>query len=102
MRYLSTHRADGAELIANVLGRTPLSVRVKAARLRISLEHKAMTLCPFCGTYFVRDNNAGRHGMCIACWERRKAEAMEEQAAELRERKRYDAAKKAKRVQARK
>ncbi len=72
VRYLSAHRADGSYLIAHVLKRTPLSVRVKAARLHISLDRKPMKVCPICGTYFVRDNKAGRYGMCQVCWERRK------------------------------
>ena len=75
VRYLSAHRADGSHLIAHVLKRTPLSVRVKAARLHISLDRKPMKVCPICGTYFVRDNKAGRYGMCQVCWERRKADA---------------------------
>ena len=94
VRYLSAHRADGSYLIAHVLKRTPLSVRVKAARLHISLDRKPMKVCPICGTYFVRDNKAGRYGMCQVCWERRKADAMRERAAELRAKADYEAAKK--------
>lgn len=93
VRYLSSHRADGSQLIAHVLGRTPLSVRVKAARLRISLDRKPMKVCPICGTYFVRDNKAGRYGMCQVCWERRKADAMRERAAERAAQRDYDNAK---------
>lgn len=93
VRYLSAHRADGSFLIAHVLKRTPLSVRVKAARLHISLDRKPMKVCPICGTYFVRDNKAGRYGMCQVCWERRKADAMRERAAERAAQRDYDNAK---------
>ena len=93
VRYLSAHRADGSHLIAHVLKRTPLSVRVKAARLHISIDRKPMKVCPICGTYFVRDNKAGRYGMCQVCWERRKADAMRERAAERAAQRDYDNAK---------
>lgn len=93
VRYLSSHRADGSYLIAHVLGRTPLSVRVKAARLRIPLGSRPTRVCPICGTYFVRDNKAGRYGMCQVCWERRKADAMRERAAERAAQRDYDNAK---------
>lgn len=93
VRYLWAHREDGSLVIAHVLKRSPLSVRVKAARLHISLGRKPMKLCPVCGTYFVRDNKAGRYGMCQVCWNRRKADAMRERAAEMAAQRDYDAAK---------
>lgn len=93
VRYLSAHRADGSYLIAHVLKRSPMSVMVKASRLHISLERKPMKVCPICGTYFVRDNKAGRYGMCQVCWERRKADAMRERAAERAAQRDYDNAK---------
>lgn len=103
VRYLKQHRTDGAELIAEALGRSVSSVQAKACAAGVSLMYRPGDMCPVCGLHSLREGTlAAKHGMCIACWERRKADAMEEQAAELRERKRYDAAKKAKRVQARK
>ena len=103
VRYLKQHRTDGAELIAEALGRSVSSVQAKACAMGVSLMYKPGDMCPFCGRHRLRDGTlAAKHGMCIACWERRKTDVMEEQASELRERKRYDAAKKAKRVQVRK
>lgn len=93
VRYMSAHRSDGAYLIAHVLGRSVISVQSKACRLRISLGRKPMKVCPVCGTYYIRDNKAGRYGMCQACWERRKADAMRERAAERAAQRDYDNAK---------
>lgn len=92
-RYLSAHRTDGAYLIAHVLGRSVISVQHKAARMGISLGRKLGAVCPVCGTYHVRDNKAGRYGVCQVCWERRKANAMRERAAERAAQRDYDNAK---------
>lgn len=97
VRYLRRHRDDGAELIAEALGRTPASVRNKAARLGVSIGYRQLETCPLCGAYPVRPGTrAGSHGMCCTCWERRKAENMRERAAEERAQREYDAAKKRK------
>lgn len=93
VRYMSAHRSDGAYLIAHVLNRTAFSVQCKAAEMHISLGRKPMKVCSICGTYFVRDNKAGRYGMCQVCWERRKADAMRERAAERAAQRDYDNAK---------
>ena len=87
------HRTDGADLLAAALGRTRKAVERKAAALGVSLRVSPGEVCPECGCYEVRERTeAARHGLCPVCWERRKAKAMEERAATIRERRRYDAA----------
>ena len=94
-RYLVRHRDDGAELIAEALGRSTDSVRSKAKRLGVELTYRKLEICPVCGTSYVRPNTkAGTHGMCVSCWDRRKADTMRERVAEIRAAREYDAAKK--------
>lgn len=95
VRYLQRHRADGSDLIAHVLGRTPRAVQQQAHRLGVSLRIRPGETCPMCGEHTVREGtDAAAHGMCQVCWERRKADAMRERAAELRAKADYEAAKK--------
>ena len=48
-----------------------------------------------CGEHIVREGTAAaKQGMCQVCWERRKANAMRERAAEQRAKADYEAAKK--------
>lgn len=95
VRYLQRHRADGSDLIAHVLGRTTGAVQQQAHRLGVSLRIRHGETCPMCGEHIVREGtDAALHGMCQVCWERRKADAMRERAAELRAKADYEAAKK--------
>lgn len=48
-RYLSEHASDGAAAIAENLGRTVISVQVKASRMGLTLCKR--WLCPRCGHY---------------------------------------------------
>lgn len=90
-RYLKQHRTDGAELIAHALGRSVYSIKSKAKLLHISLMYAPGDICPVCGKHALRKGTvAAKHGMCLVCWERRKADQMRERAAEERERRRYD------------
>lgn len=51
--------------------------------------------CIGCGKWEARpETQAGRAGFCIACWNRRKAEAFAEATDELRARREYDQQKK--------
>lgn len=94
-RYLIQHRSDGADLIAHALGVSVPAVKHKASRLGVSLRPKPGEICPLCGCYVIRPHtDAGRHGMCPACWERRKADAMRERRAFQRAKEDYEAAKK--------
>lgn len=81
-RYLVAHREDGANLIAICLHRTPHSVQCQANRMGISLARRVGEVCPVCGTFHLRDNRAGRHGMCQTCWNKQKAAALAEKRAE--------------------
>lgn len=95
IKYLKRHRTDGAELIAHALGRTVSSVQAKAFTLRVSLMYIDGDICPVCGVNRIRADakNAASHGMCQACWERRKADAMRERADERAAQRDYDRAK---------
>lgn len=94
-RYLRQHRNDGAELLAEVLDRTVASVKLKAHRLGVSLAYRPGDICPLCGEHTIHpDTVAARHGMCIVCWERRKADQMREARAEQRVRSEYERQKK--------
>lgn len=93
-RYLTQHRTMGADLIAYALGRSVGSVKSKAHRLGISLTQVPGETCPICGERDTMPNTeAAKHGMCLVCWERRKAEVMRDKAAEERAKREYDAAK---------
>ena len=81
-RYLVAHREDGAHLIAICLHRTPRSVQCQANRMGISLERHVGEVCPVCGEFHLRDNRAGRHGMCQTCWNKQKAAALAEKRME--------------------
>ena len=94
--YLRAHRRDGARAIAERLGRTQRSVRGKASELGLSLlpvAHDRGELCPACAVREVdRTTVAGRNGLCRTCYLKWQAERTREQAAELRARREYDAA----------
>lgn len=96
-KYLRQHSTDGAKLVAYVLRRPITSVQKKASRMGISLRKvPRVGICPRCGVHRITPNTlAAGYGLCLVCWEREKADMMEERAAELREKRRYDAAKKA-------
>lgn len=81
-RYLVAHREDGAYLIAACLHRTPKSVARQAERMHVSLERHVGEVCPVCGAFHLRNNRAGRHGMCQTCWNKQKAAALAEKRAE--------------------
>lgn len=81
-RYLVSHKTDGAELVAVALGRSPKSVRRMAERMGVSLAVRPGDVCPVCGVYDIRPGtSAAQHGMCVVCWERKRARAMQERAA---------------------
>ncbi len=64
MRYLSEHAGDGAVPIAEKLGRSVISVQVKASRMGLSLCRR--WLCPRCGHYTYSE--LVKHtGWCLKC-----------------------------------
>lgn len=90
-RYLVSHKTDGAALIAEALGRSIVSVQVMACRMHVSLRQVDGPLCPKCGTYRVRPGTyAGRHGLCVVCWERERARALSERRAFKEARREYE------------
>lgn len=96
-RWLIQHATDGCALIAVALGREEADVMGEAERrgVRLDVGPDALELCPRCSARYVRPGtSSGKAGVCPVCWERMKADAMEERAAALWERRRYEAAKK--------
>lgn len=90
-RYIVSHRDDGAYLVAEALGRSASAVRHRASRLGVRLAYRKLGRCPVCGIRLVRPGTyAGRHGMCLACWERRKADAIRERRVEQDAVREYD------------
>lgn len=64
MRYLSEHAGDGAVPIAEKLGRSVISVQVKASRMGLSLCRR--WLCPRCGHYTYSEP-VSHTGWCLKC-----------------------------------
>ena len=62
--YLEQHAGDGAEAIAEALGRTVASVQVHASRMGVSLYRRWH--CPNCGKYTYRPLTAWS-GWCRRC-----------------------------------
>lgn len=103
-RFISTHRRDGYILISEGLAafgraRSPEAVKMHAKRaLGLKLAKypaSGVRKCIGCGKWEARpETQAGRAGFCIACWNRRKAEAFAEATDELRARREYDQQKK--------
>lgn len=103
LEVLRKFRTEGVDVIHELLrdpetGEYPHSrgaIRIAASRQGISLRVRPGEVCPACGAHLVREGTvAARHGLCVACWNRRLTEAMREQAAIERGRADYDAAKK--------
>lgn len=64
IEYLESHASDGAEAVAERLGRTVSSVQVMASRLGVSL--RPSWLCPNCGRTTFKPLD-GKTGWCRAC-----------------------------------
>ena len=94
--YLRQHRSEGSELIANALMRSVPSVQHMASRLGISLGNVGPgDTCPICQTYTIALNSAAaKHGMCVCCYERRKADIRRQAEAEKRCKQLYEKEKK--------
>lgn len=87
LRHLEAHAGDGAEAIADDLGRSPSSVRSKAQELGISLARVRWSsdgdLCPRCGRHRVEAGSPGyREGICSPCHYEILADKAERKAAE--------------------
>lgn len=94
VRYLRQHRADGAASVAERLGRTEASVWSKARALGIDLSLMPLETCALCGTYPIRPNTAaGRAGMCLVCYKKRRRSSLSEFDACRALDREYDAAK---------
>lgn len=94
-RTLSRYRNEGADAIAEILGRSPKSVRVMASRLHVSLRVVPGDVCPACGVHEIRPHTlAARHGMCPTCWTRKLTALREEANSDLQAERDYQAAKK--------
>lgn len=94
-RTLSRNRNEGADAIAEILGRSPRAVRVMASKMRVSLRVSPGEVCPVCGVHEIRPHTAAaRHGMCPTCWTRRLTGLREEEAGLRQAEREYQAAKK--------
>lgn len=94
--YLRQHRSEGSDAIAEALGRSRYSIQVMASRLGVSLGRLGPgDVCPICQTYTIALNSAAaKHGMCVCCYERRKADIRRQAEAEKRCKKLYEKEKK--------
>lgn len=94
--YLRQHRSEGSEYIADALMRSVVSVQHMASRLGVSLGRRGPgEVCPICQTYTIALNSAAaKHGMCVCCYERRKADIRRQAEAEKRCKKLYEKEKK--------
>lgn len=97
--YLIRHAQDGVGLLSHALGVTEDEVIRRAEKSGLRLfygpEWGELELCPMCSARFVRPQTAAaRAGVCPACWERAKADAMRERAATVSAQRGYEAAKK--------
>lgn len=94
-RTLSRNRNEGADAIAEILGRSPKAVQRMAEKMRVSLRVSPGEVCPVCGIHEVRPHTAAaRHGMCPTCWTRKLASLREEEASIRQAEREYQAAKK--------
>lgn len=87
-RFIKAHRADGCFLLSEGLkgrgyDRTPEAIK-KHARRQLGMTLSMYPVngyrkCVRCGRWDARPNTqAGRAGFCLACWNRRKSEAIRE------------------------
>jgi rubrerythrin len=94
-RTLSRNRNEGADAIAEILGRSPKAVQRMAEKMRVSLRVLPGEVCPVCGIHEIRPHTAAaRHGMCPTCWTRKLASLREEEASIRQAERDYQAAKK--------
>ena len=99
-RYLLKVASDGAALAAVALNREQADVEEMARAMGIALAERPPVgereLCPYCCERYIKPGTrAGKSGMCIVCWERRKTEAVMERASFVESLRVYDAARKA-------
>ncbi len=82
IRYLEEHQGDGAEAIAEALGRTVISVRVQASRYGIALTPRWR--CPRCGMQTRKPLNPVT-GWCANCTKEARRDRISEEVRELEE-----------------
>lgn len=80
--YLEEHACDGAEAIAEELGRSVSSVEVQASRYGLSLRRRWM--CPKCGAQTFSPLSK-RTGWCRNCTKEKRAEELAEQVRDMEE-----------------
>lgn len=71
-------------------------MKLIASRLGVSLGRRGPgEVCPICQTYTIALNSAAaKHGMCVCCYERRKADIRRQAEAEKRCKQLYEKEKK--------
>lgn len=82
LRYLEEHANDGAEAIAEALGRSKQSVEVQASHFGLSL--RKSWLCPNCGMK-TRKPLSPKTGWCAICTKELRNEGIAEEVRALEE-----------------
>lgn len=82
IKYLEDHAEDGAEAIAEALGRSVQSVKAQAKRFGLSLQRAWQ--CPKCGMH-VHTPLSPKTGWCQSCTLEHRNEHIAEQVRELQE-----------------
>lgn len=82
VRYMTDHRYEGAEAVADALGRSVSSVCTQASRYGISLRQRWE--CPRCGDVTFKPLNP-KTGWCASCSKAKRREELEEELRDLTE-----------------
>lgn len=82
VRYLEEHAGDGAEAIAEALGKSVTAIEVQAHRYGLSLRKR--WLCPKCGGETFKPLSS-RTGWCVSCTREQRAAEIAEQVRAMEE-----------------
>lgn len=82
VRYLEEHAGDGAEAIAEALGKSVTAIEVQAHRYGLSLRKR--WLCPKCGRETFKPLSS-RTGWCVSCTREQRAAEIAEQVRAMEE-----------------
>lgn len=82
IRYLEEHAGDGAEAVADALGKTVSAVKVQASKYGLSLRRR--WLCPKCGRETFKPLS-NRTGWCVSCTREQRASEIAEQVRAMEE-----------------
>ena len=80
--YLEEHAPEGAEAVAEALGRSPESVRQQAKRYGVSLRKR--WYCPKCGHWSAKPLSV-KTGWCAVCTKAERRRYLEQEVRDLEE-----------------